>query len=428
MILNIFHLLFIFIFFGILALTVYYITTYNFKKSPQIDTLYTDALNSMVKGDNLKAINILKQVVKQDSNHVRAYLQLGNILQNDKPEQAIKIHQSLTVRPNLPSDLQLDIHRALATDYSIIGDNKNATKEAQKILTLEKRNLWALMFLIKISEQDHNWDQAAFWTKKLRKVSGRKNINDEAKFDVYRGLDCLKNGLIDEAKKLFQKSIKVSPSYGPSYRYLGDTYEKTRDLVKAVENWKIFAEKDIENGQSIYGKIESALFDLGRYSEVEKFYRKILDLDSSNFEAIIRLANVLEEKGESGAALTLVENAIDPENQDVRADIMKLKLSILTSTPVDLSHQIGQSIVKTQAVIFFDEDVPGGGTAYMMQEVLEKQQAYDSLDAPPRTLSAKAHRSAYGSDGDYYSKPNCDDLIELAYDIMHERNPHAFPK
>jgi len=340
MILNIFHLLFIFISFGILALTVYYITTYNFKKSPQIDTLYTDALNSMVKGDNLKAINILKQVVKQDSNHVRAYLQLGNILQNDKPEQAVKIHQSLTVRPNLSSDLQLDIHRALATDYSIIGDNKNATKEAQKILILEKRNLWALMFLIKISEQDHNWDQAAFWTKQLRKVSGRKNINDEAKFDVFRGLDCLKNGLIDEAKKLFQKSIKVSPSYGPSYRYLGDTYEKTRDLVKAVENWKKFAEKDIKNGQSIYGKIESALFDLGRYSEVEKFYRKILDLDSSNFEAIIRLANVLEEKGESGAAFTLVENAIDPENQDVRADIMKLKLSILTSTPVDLSNQI----------------------------------------------------------------------------------------
>ena len=110
---------------------------------------------------------------------------------------------------------------------------------------------------------------------------------------------------------------------------------------------------------------------------------------------------------------------------------MQIELEIIdvqTLLPFDLSHQIGQSIAKTHAVIFFDEDVPGGGTAYMMQEVLEKQQAYDSLDAPPRTLSAKAHRSAYGSDGDYYSKPSCDDLIELAYDIMHERNPHAFPQ
>ena len=73
------------------------------KKKPRINSLYTDALNAMVIGDTSRAINLLKQVVKHDSNHVRAYLQLGNILRSDNPEQSLKIHQSLTVRPNLSS-------------------------------------------------------------------------------------------------------------------------------------------------------------------------------------------------------------------------------------------------------------------------------------------------------------------------------------
>ena len=142
------------------------------------------------------------------------------------------------------------------------------------------------------------------------------------------------------------KAIKASPDYGDSYRYLGDISEQSRDLVKAVEYWESFAVRDINNASIVFTNIESALFDLGRYSEVENFYRKILDLDNTNFEGIIRLANVLEEKGESGAALTLVESAIKKENHDVRVDIMKLKLSIVTSTPVELSHQIDTILKK----------------------------------------------------------------------------------
>ena len=108
------------------------------------------------------------------------------------------------------------------------------------------------------------------------------------------------NGDFEKAKSQFEKGIKASPDFPPSYRYLGDVYEQTRELVKALENWEKYAFKELEKGKVIYSKIESALFDLGRYSEVEKFYRKILDLKPTNFEATIRLAYVLEEKGESG--------------------------------------------------------------------------------------------------------------------------------
>jgi pyruvate/2-oxoglutarate/acetoin dehydrogenase E1 component/TPP-dependent pyruvate/acetoin dehydrogenase alpha subunit len=98
-----------------------------------------------------------------------------------------------------------------------------------------------------------------------------------------------------------------------------------------------------------------------------------------------------------------------------------------TLLPFDRHKLIVESIKKTNRVLFADEDVPGGGSAYMMQQVVEKQDAYRYLDSPPCTLSAKAHRPPYGSDGDYFSKPNVDDVIEAAYALMSESDPARFP-
>ena len=103
-------------------------------------------------------------------------------------------------------------------------------------------------------------------------------------------------------------------------------------------------------------------------------------------------------------------------------------IDVQTLLPFDLDHVIRDSIEKTNRVIFADEDVPGGGSAYMMQQVLEEQGAYMFLDSTPATLAAKAHRPAYSSDGDYFSKPNVEDVVELAYAIMSEVDPLNYPE
>jgi pyruvate/2-oxoglutarate/acetoin dehydrogenase E1 component len=102
-------------------------------------------------------------------------------------------------------------------------------------------------------------------------------------------------------------------------------------------------------------------------------------------------------------------------------------IDVQTLLPFDLRATIRNSIRKTSRVLFLDEDCPGGATAYMMQEVLERQAAWDLLDAPPRTLSAKPHRPAYGSDGDYFSKPNREQIIETVYSMMRDCDPRRFP-
>jgi pyruvate/2-oxoglutarate/acetoin dehydrogenase E1 component len=103
-------------------------------------------------------------------------------------------------------------------------------------------------------------------------------------------------------------------------------------------------------------------------------------------------------------------------------------IDVQTLLPFDINRVILTSIRKTNAVLFLDEDVPGGATAYMLQQVLEIQGAYDELDAPPRTLTGAAHRSPYGSDGDYWCKPSAEDVVETVYAMMRERRPAVFPK
>jgi pyruvate/2-oxoglutarate/acetoin dehydrogenase E1 component/TPP-dependent pyruvate/acetoin dehydrogenase alpha subunit len=103
-------------------------------------------------------------------------------------------------------------------------------------------------------------------------------------------------------------------------------------------------------------------------------------------------------------------------------------IDVQTLLPFDRHHRILESVKKTNRVIFADEDVPGGASAFMAQKVLEEQGAYEFLDAKPLTISAKEHRPAYGSDGDYFSKPNPEDVFDTIYEMMVESDPQRFPR
>lgn len=118
---------------------------------------------------------------------------------------------------------------------------------------------------------------------------------------------------------------------------------------------------------------------------------------------------------------------LDAANQLNDIGISVEVIDIQSLLPFDVNHEIVESIKKTNRVLFADEDFPGGATAYMMQQVVEGQQAYQYLDSAPRTLTAKAHRPPYGSDGDYYAKPSVEDVVDAVYEIMHETEPKRFP-
>jgi pyruvate/2-oxoglutarate/acetoin dehydrogenase E1 component len=125
-----------------------------------------------------------------------------------------------------------------------------------------------------------------------------------------------------------------------------------------------------------------------------------------------------------GSTLRVIQDAM----QKLQAVGINCELiDVQTLLPFDINHSIVESVKKTNKVVFIDEDVPGGASSYMMQKVLEEQQAYRFLDASPMSISAKAHRPAYGTDGDYFSKPNAEDIFIQIYNMMHDYNPAQYP-
>lgn len=125
-----------------------------------------------------------------------------------------------------------------------------------------------------------------------------------------------------------------------------------------------------------------------------------------------------------GSTCNIVESVLpDLEEAGISVELIDVR----TLLPFDKNHMILDSLQKTNRILFVDEDVPGGGTGFMMQQVIDKQGGYRYLDSEAKCLTAKEHRPAYATDGDYFSKPNAEDIIEAVYGLMHEANPGKYP-
>ena len=121
-----------------------------------------------------------------------------------------------------------------------------------------------------------------------------------------------------------------------------------------------------------------------------------------------------------------VKIAVEAVKQLAAHDISVELIDIQTLVPFDRNKMILESLKKTNRILFLDEDLPGGTTAYMMQEVIEKQGGWQYLDSPPKTLAAKEHRPAYTTDGDYFSKPSAEDVFDKVYEMMKEAEPEKY--
>jgi len=163
------------------------------------------------------------------------------------------------------------------------------------------------------------------------------------------------------------------------------------------------------NGYRLKEKMPANLADIKTPIGVVETVKKGTDITLVSYGSTLRIVE------QTAKELLIV--GIDAEIIDVQ--------SLL---PFDLNHDIVKSIAKTNRVMIIDEDVPGGASAYILNEILNTQNAYKYLDSQPKTITAKAHRPAYGNDGDYFSKPSSDDIFEAVYGVMHELSPNDFPK
>ena len=188
-----------------------------------------------------------------------------------------------------------------------------------------------------------------------------------------------------------------------------------RDMTRAAGFYNTLLQSDdsaivieVLNGYRSKEKLPSNLDTIALPLGMPEVLRPGDDVTLVTYGACCRIAQEAAEK--------LAATGIEVEVIDVQ-----------TLLPFDRSETIGESLRRTNRIVFVDEDVPGGASAYMMQQVLERQGGYAWLDSEPRTLTATEHRPAYGSDGDYWSKPNAEQIFQTVYELMHEAEPERFP-
>ncbi|PHK36967.1 transketolase, partial [Nostoc linckia z16] len=188
-----------------------------------------------------------------------------------------------------------------------------------------------------------------------------------------------------------------------------------RNMTKAAGFYNTLMETDepalvVEclNGYRLKEKMPSNMGDFKTPIGVVETIKEGKDITLVSYGSTLR---VVEQ-----AAKELLEAGIDAEIIDVQ--------SLL---PFDINHDIVKSVAKTNRLLVIDEDVPGGASAYILQQVIDVQDGYRYLDSKPEAMSAKAHRPAYGTDGDYFSKPSAEDIYEKVYEIMHEAKPDLYP-
>ena len=201
-------------------------------------------------------------------------------------------------------------------------------------------------------------------------------------------------------------------------------------IINLVRGMNVLVPRDMTRAAGFYNTIlksdEPALI-----VEVLNGYRvkERLPDNIGEFTVPLGVPEVIRE----GADVTVVTYgalcriAMDAANKLSSVGIEVEIVDVQSLLPFDIHGRIVESLKKTNRVVFLDEDVPGGASAYMMQEVIEKQGGYYHLDSEPRTLSGTAHRPAYGSDGDYWSKPSSETVFDAVYELMHEVDPSQYP-
>jgi pyruvate/2-oxoglutarate/acetoin dehydrogenase E1 component len=201
-------------------------------------------------------------------------------------------------------------------------------------------------------------------------------------------------------------------------------------IINLVRGMHVLVPRDMTRAAGFYNTLLQS-DDPGLIIEVLNGYRLKEQVPDNISEFTIPLG--IPEVLRPGADVSVVTYgatcriALDAAERLSQVGIECEVLDVQTLLPFDVHQKILESLKKTGRILFVDEDVPGGTTAYMLQDVIERQGGYYWLDSQPRTLPGKPHRPAYGSDGDYWSKPNADHIFEAIYQMMNESDPKQFP-
>lgn len=269
----------------------------------------------------------LRETVNADSSNVDAYLRLGSLFAetNDLP-RAIKIHRLLTFRADLSSAQKVEVYRALADDYLRAVDNPRALEALEHILTLSKRDRWALEKKMELQIVQSDWAGAVETAEKLNQAGGNVAPRHMAVLKVQEGLRLCREKKERDGRIQFREAIKFDNAYAAPYLYWGDSYIRESRTEDAIRIWRRLLEVNPARAHLVFDRLETYLFDLGQFSEIEEIYRSVTRTHPQNIHAYAALSKFLEKRGDRGDALAVLHEGLNhnPESIWLRRRMIQL--------------------------------------------------------------------------------------------------------
>ncbi len=294
-------------------------------------TPYAEGLRAILDGDTPKAIQKLRDTVTADTNNIDAYLRLGALYaQGGDLARATKIHRALTLRGDLVDRQKLDIYRALTEDYLSAGDSNRALEAVNQMLAIAKKDTWALQQKSEILASQGQW-QAAYAT--AEKLNGLSTTSTGRRLAILKTLDgerLCSSGKERDGRIQFRQAIKHDATLVAPYLYWGDSYVREHRIEDAVKIWRRLIDVNPAQSYVSFERLESHLFDLGRFSEIEQIYRGVVQSYPQNVHAYAALSRFLRKKGDAGGAITTLRDGLEnnPESLWLRRRLIRMYFDV----------------------------------------------------------------------------------------------------
>jgi lipopolysaccharide biosynthesis regulator YciM len=268
---------------------------------------YIAGLKALISGNALLAMKHLREAVEQDSANVDAYIRLGDLLrETGKVEKAVQVHQSLTVRPDLPASVQASVLESLAKDFLAVKKEHKALPVLEDLVSLNSKNAFGYEALSALYEADKRYPEAAKLQARLFELEGTPDKDQLALRYAHLGKAALDAGDRTPAKELFEQALTLSPDSIPSNLYLGDLHFASGAPDQAIACWKKVLDKSAEWAWLTFDRLEAAYFEEGSFESIASVYEGHLARHPKDAKAHVALARIKLKKGQVEAAL---ENA-----------------------------------------------------------------------------------------------------------------------
>ncbi|MDZ7260796.1 MAG: tetratricopeptide repeat protein [candidate division KSB1 bacterium] len=300
-----------------IAITSILVVTFSKKRTVVKDTSiddYIEGLNQLIAGNKETALEKLKETVRKDTNNINAYIKIGDIYRElGRPDRAVRIHRELTIRRDLNPEQRLEILKSLLLDFQVAKRYDRALLMAEKILEIDKKNLWAHQMQLKLYEEKQDWDKAFEVLRWLLDARDEKNERLLALYKVQAGLRLVEEGREREGRIKFREAMKLDETCAPAYLYLGDSYIRENRTKDALEVLRLFIKKVPRFSFLAFDRMKDVLFEVGSFGELETIYETLLHQHPDVENVRFALAEIYEKKGEINRAIALCEQVLETE-------------------------------------------------------------------------------------------------------------------